>query len=155
MKLSNKMIACMLCVHLCLTVIPCSDTRVSAEPGARSFQHPGILNSAEELQIMKHYAVSENACEPWGSAYEMLEDTVKTYYDPASSSFINMDWLGTTVIVRSNSGGWNDMRVAATKVYNLSGQLVGEYEHSVLTAPDGPLPQGIYVVDGKKISVGR
>ena len=120
MKLTNKAIACTLCFLLCLTAIPYSDASVSAEPDVHSFQHPGILNSAEELQIMKHYAASEDACEPWTSAYNMLIGTVETYYDMASSSFINIDWLGTTVIVRSNSGGWNDMRVAATKVYNLS-----------------------------------
>lgn len=84
------------------------------------FVHPGILNSGEELDRMKRYAVGGEACEPWASAYQKLQDLVLSYYDADSSNYINMEGLGTTRIVRSNCGGWNDMRVAASKVYNLS-----------------------------------
>ncbi len=86
----------------------------------REFVHPGILNSAQELDLMKRFAVGEAACEPWASAYGELLDLVASYYDTDSSNYINMAGLGTTRIVRSNCGGWNDMRVAASKVYNLS-----------------------------------
>ncbi|MCM1221308.1 MAG: alginate lyase family protein [Lachnospiraceae bacterium] len=90
------------------------------ENGGKTFVHPGILNSAEELDLMKQYAAGENACEPWKTAYEELMTLVSSYYDPESSNYIDFDRLTTKVIVRSTSGGSNDMRVAASKTYNLA-----------------------------------
>ena len=40
------------------------------------------------------------------------------------------------------------------KVYSLHGILVGDYPRSVLRHPETSLPAGIYVVGGKKLSVG-
>ena len=87
---------------------------------AGEFIHPGILNSAEELILMKQNAAGSNACEPWKSSYEELLELVATYYDTSSANYINFGELTTTAITHFNSGGGNDMRLAASKAYNLA-----------------------------------
>ena len=41
------------------------------------------------------------------------------------------------------------------KVYNLAGQMVGEYDRSALGTANLQLAPGIYVIDGKRVSISR
>lgn len=83
---------------------------------AEDFVHPGILNSASELDLMKKNIQKE----PWKSAYEEVEKTVAAYYDPTSGSFLDPSTLKLTRIVRSDAGAKNEMRATASKLYNIA-----------------------------------
>lgn len=85
-----------------------------------AFVHPGIINNAQELAWMKQYATGNGAKEPWKSAFPELKALVQSYYDRSSGQYIDFSKMGTTQITRANSGGFNDMRINASKAYNLS-----------------------------------
>lgn len=52
--------------------------------------------------------------EPWYSTYTALQSTVASYGTISAGDYT------LTAITHNNSGGWNEMRLAATKVYNLA-----------------------------------
>jgi len=84
------------------------------------FVHPGILNSNEELVTMKQYAMGAGSCEPWASAFQKLKAETDTYFNPASANYLNTNGLSMTRMTNLTSGGGGEMRVNATKVYNLT-----------------------------------
>ncbi|HMR49734.1 MAG TPA: hypothetical protein PKE40_10675 [Arachnia sp.] len=96
--------------------------------------HPGILNSQADLERMREKATGPDAAKPWQSSFADLEELVDTYLDPSDPAYIDVDTLALKRIVRANSGGGNEMRVAATKVYNLAvaSWITGDDEYSQL-----------------------
>ncbi|MDF2538498.1 MAG: hypothetical protein K0S76_1519 [Herbinix sp.] len=84
------------------------------------FVHPGILNSGEELATMKKYAVGADSCEPWASAFQKLKAETDTYFDSSNTNYLNPNDLSMTRITNLTSGGSGEMRINATKVYNLT-----------------------------------
>ncbi|MEI2394048.1 hypothetical protein V8V88_02125 [Paenibacillus phytohabitans] len=79
---------------------------------AAAFIHPGILQNAAGIQTMKDKVASH--AEPWYSTYTALQSTVASYGTISAGDYT------LTAITHNNSGGWNEMRLAATKVYNLA-----------------------------------
>ncbi len=79
---------------------------------ATAFTHPGILQTASGIRTMKSKVASQT--EPWQSTYSTLVSTVASYGTISAADYT------LTSITRSNSGGYNEMRLAATKAYNLA-----------------------------------
>ncbi|HWT76586.1 MAG TPA: alginate lyase family protein [Mobilitalea sp.] len=80
-------------------------------PASYPFAHPGVLQTASGLKTMKDMVASQT--EPWYSTYLQLQSTINSYGTINASDYM------LTSITRSNSGSYNEMRLAAAKVYNL------------------------------------
>ncbi|ACT00650.1 hypothetical protein [Paenibacillus sp. JDR-2] len=81
-------------------------------PAATAFAHPGIMQTASGIQTMKSMVASQT--EPWYSTYNVLASTVASYGTISASDYT------LTAITHNNSGSYNEMRLAASKVYNLA-----------------------------------
>ncbi|MFD2328039.1 hypothetical protein ACFSR7_02185 [Cohnella sp. GCM10020058] len=77
-----------------------------------AFSHPGVLQTASGIQTMKSMVASQT--EPWYSTYSTLVSTVASYGTITAADYT------LASITRSNSGSYNEMRLAATKAYNLA-----------------------------------
>ncbi|MFE6076622.1 alginate lyase family protein [Paenibacillus sp. NPDC057886] len=91
--------------------LPGSKTNVASADNA-TFTHPGILQTATDIQNMRSQVAAQS--EPWYSTYTYLKDTVTSYGTISANDYT------LTNLKRSNSGSYNEMRLAANKVYNLA-----------------------------------
>ncbi|MGN0243483.1 MAG: hypothetical protein ACI4CT_05420 [Lachnospiraceae bacterium] len=81
-------------------------------PETMAFQHPGILYTEQDMLTMKQMV--KDQVEPWYSTYLELQSTVKSY------GTIDVSKYDVTSISNETCGGYNQVRLAATKAYDLA-----------------------------------